>query len=179
MTGRKTKAKKAQRWIKCTAGPLTSDERARLGKFASAFKDARKGAVCYQFAERAVQEYKALQTSALHLNSANVFGASIGQVMTQVRPKEDLSFKGKVRPVHDLLYGMCREVFNIKDPKVEEDKGGWIKTILRDNTYTFIDCYKYPEVMAHHVQQGMRDGPPPKVRNILIFDTAFFFFFFC
>jgi hypothetical protein len=165
MTGRETKTK-APRWIRCKAGPLTSDERARLGKFASVFKNPRKGAVCYQFAERAMQEYKGLQKSSLHLNSANVFGAAIGQVMTQVRPKEDLPFKGKVRPVHDLLYRMCREVFKIKDPKVVENKGGWIKKILRDDTYTFQDCDKHPEVMAQHVQQGIRDGPPPKVRNV-------------
>ena len=104
-----------------------------------------------------------MQKDKLHLNSANIFHSAIGQVMQQVRPKNEKPFGGKVRPVFDLLYPMCRELFQIKDPKVRDD-GSWVDKMIREDNYTFRDCEKYLEVMGHHVQRGIRDGPPSKVR---------------
>ena len=161
-----TSPKVVARWIKCKAGPLTPSERALLCKFASSLSSNRPGAVSWMFAERAMQEYKSMQKSTLHLNSRNVFAAAIGQVMTQVRPQKDQPFCGKVTAVFDILYPMAKVVFNIKDPAAGKQKGGWIKKILSEDSYTYNDCEKQAEVMAHHVQAGIRNGPPPKVKII-------------
>ena len=88
-----------------------------------------------------------------------MFSSAIGQVMTQVRPRSSRPHNGDVDKCFQVLYPIAVKVFNIKDARVRKTNG-YIKKIISEDSYSFEDCVKYPEVMAHHIQKGIGEGKP-------------------
>jgi len=57
-----------------------------------------------------------------------------------------------------LLTPICpltQQVFKLKESKTSDV---WVKKIIADDTYTYEDCIKYPQVMTHHIMSEMRKG---------------------
>ena len=54
---------------------------------------------------------------------------------------------------------MCMSTgFQVHPTKVTKASSAWAQKLLDDDTYTYPDCVKWPQIMAHHVKSLMRAG---------------------
>ena len=136
---RKRKKRKKKNWGRCRAPPLSGQELHLLTQL--------NDYPCpFVFPERAMKEYKQLQSSPLHLNARNLFAAAIGQVVKQA--KGDAPAKGNVKELFDRLFPLCVKVFQIPPSGAREVEASpeAVQKLINDNAYTFHDCVKYPKV---------------------------------
>ena len=136
---RKRKKRKKKNWGRCRAPPLSGQELHLLTQL--------NDYTCpFVFTERAMKEYKQLQSSPLHLNARNLFAAAIGQVVKQA--KGDAPAKGNVKELFDRLFPLCVKVFQIPPSGAREVEASpeAVQKLINDNAYTFHDCVKYPKV---------------------------------